>query len=51
MVQDCGTSQFPQHQRTPLNTGATSKVVLKIIIFFLSFYAIINVIYSLDDKR
>lgn len=50
MVHDCGIFKLYQHQRTPLNTGKTSKVVLKIIIFSFLFCVIINVIYSLDDK-
>lgn len=51
MVHDCGIFKLSEHQRTPLNTGKTSKVVLKIIVFSFLFYVIINVIYSLDDKR
>lgn len=50
MVQDCGIFKLSEYQRTPLNTGFSSKVVLKIIIFSFLFYVIINVIYSLDDK-
>lgn len=50
MVHDCGIFKLSEYQRTPLNTGETSKVVLKIIIFSFLFYVIINVIYSLDDK-
>lgn len=50
MVHDCGIFKLSEHQRTPLNTGKTSKVVLKIIIFSFLFYVIINVIHSLDDK-
>ena len=50
MVQDCGIFKLSKPQRTPLNAGKTSKVVLKIIIFSFLFYVIINVIYSLDDK-
>nr|UVY63965.1 MAG: hypothetical protein [Bacteriophage sp.] len=50
MVHDCGIFKLSEYQRTPLNTGKNSKVVLKIIIFSFLFYVIINVIYSLDDK-
>lgn len=50
MVHDSGIFKLSEYQRTPLNTGETSKVVLKIIIFSFLFYVIINVIYSLDDK-
>nr|DAK60511.1 MAG TPA: hypothetical protein [Caudoviricetes sp.] len=50
IVHNCGIFKLSQHQITPLNTGKTSKVVLKIIIFSFLFYVIINVIYSLDDK-
>ena len=50
MVHDCGIFKLYQHQRTPLNTGEASKVVLKIIVFSFLFYVIINVINSLDDK-
>ncbi len=50
MVHDCGIFKLSEHQRTLLNTGKNSKVVLKIIIFSFLFYVIINVIHSLDDK-
>jgi hypothetical protein len=50
MVHNCGIFKLSEHQRTPLNTGKNSKVVLKIIIFSFLFYVIINVIHSLDDK-
>ena len=36
MVHDCGIFKLSEHQRTPLNTGKTSKVVLKIITYVLN---------------